>query len=219
MPRVKCTFTPSPCHQAEGCIQDPGTSGGGHLCQQPSLGCPRAVHGAHPWCCPSIKHQHRLCLGGRLCPSHVLHWHGMAWRVGTPLAWGSRRSDVGAWQGPHSPEASLCAEPTSGTWHSGRARGSEAETKQPSPWQCPPAWDKCPQLGGEDRHKELLDSTRGTARATFPRPRLGHVPQAGRRHSRRGCLQCGHKATQQLVPQISSSQLRDCAVPNAMPLL
>uniref|UniRef100_A0A8C0UY99 Chloride voltage-gated channel 2 n=1 Tax=Cyanistes caeruleus TaxID=156563 RepID=A0A8C0UY99_CYACU len=48
---------------------------------------------------------------------------GTARRVGTPSAWGSRCPDVGAWQGPHGPEAFLCAGPTSGAWHSGRAGG------------------------------------------------------------------------------------------------
>lgn len=150
-----------------GCERDPGIRGG-HCCQQPGLGCPCAQHSAHPWRCPSAGRRHGPCLGGgRLCPGWAAtRCAGTAWRVGTPSAWGSRCPDVGAWQGPHGPEASLCAGPTSGAWHSGRAGGSEAETKQPSPWQCPPARDKCPRLSGEDRHKELLGSTRGTARAT-----------------------------------------------------
>lgn len=168
-----------------GCERDPGIRDG-HRCRQPGPGCPRAKRGAHPWRCPTAGRRHGPCHGGgRLRPGWAATCcAGTARRVGTPSAWGSRRPDVGAWQGLRGPEASLCAGPTSGTWHSGRAGGSEAETKQPSPWQCPPARDKCPQLGGEEGHKELLAGTGGTARATsLPGP--GHVPRPGRRQPRR----------------------------------
>lgn len=119
---------------------------------------------------------------------------GMTRRVGTPSAWGSRRPDVGAWQGPRGPEASLCAGPTSGTWHSGRAGGSEAETKQRTPWQCPPVQDKCPRLSGKDGHKELLLAQGALPGPPPPLPGPGHVPRPGRRHSRRGCPLHGHRA-------------------------
>lgn len=166
MPCEKCTFTLSPqgagtCQQARACEQDPGVRDG-RRCRQLRLGCPRAKRGAHPWCHPSTKRRHGPCwgVGGWLCPGWAATcWAGTARRVGMPSAWGSRRPDVGAWQGPHGPEASLCARPTSGTWHSGHAGGSEAETKQPSPWQCPRVRDKCPRLSREDGHKELLAGT------------------------------------------------------------
>lgn len=180
-----------------GCERDPGNRGGQYR-QQPGLGCPRGERGAHPWRVPSAGRRTGRAGRRRLRPGWAAtRCAGTARRVGTPSAWGSRCPDVGAWQGPHRPEASLCAGPTSGAWHSGRAGGSEAETKQPSPWQCPPARDKCPRLSGEDGHKELLASRRGSARATPCQGQATCHSQAGGTRGKRGDSYVG---TEPLTP-------------------
>lgn len=159
-----------------GCELDPGIRGG-PCCHQPGLGCPRGERGAHPRRCPSAG---AVPGGGRLRPGWAdTRCAGTARRVGTPSAWGSRCPDVGAWQGLRSPEASLCAGPTSGAWHSGRAGGVRRKPSNRVLWQCPPARDKCPRLSGEDGHKELLAGTRGTARPTPCQGRATCHSQAG----------------------------------------
>lgn len=112
----------------------------------------RAKHSAHPCHGPSTGHCARIGAVGwpRAAQRAGVHRHGAhvapTWEPG---------------KGPRGPEASLCAQPTSGTWHSGHGGGSEAETKQPSPWQCPQCGTGAPSSAGRTGTMSTGGSARG----------------------------------------------------------
>lgn len=90
--------------------------------------------------------------------------------------------------------------------------GSEAETKQPSPWQCPLTRDECPQLGGEDGHKELPAGTGGAARGQA----TCHVPPEEEEVSPMWA-QCPCLPRTPLVPNflLACGRCWGCALPHA----
>jgi len=201
MPGEKRTFTLAPwpagtCRQGGGLWTGPGRLGWAPL-PGAGAGLPTCQARCPPTAWPLCHALARAVPGRRAAASwlggHALRWQGAAGghAIGMGLT-SARRGSLArapaALKPPFVPGQPLALgiQVMPG--------GREAETKQPSPWQCPPAWDKCPRLGGEDGHKDLPAGTGGTARAT-PSPGPGRMPWPGTRHPRkRGCPSCGHRA-------------------------
>lgn len=131
----------------------------------------RAKHNAHPCHGPSAGHCAGIGAVGqpRAAQRAGMHRHeahvAPTWELG---------------KGPRGPKASLCAQPTSSAWHSGHGRGSKAETKQPSPWQCPQCGTSAPSSAGRKGTMSTGGSARGQDTCHMPPewPQCPCVPHA-----------------------------------------